>query len=297
MYANWNNCLRQARGEFIYIATSDDTMSPDCLEKMVDALDANPRCALAHCRLRAIDEHGKDIPHINEAWSLWSVFALSSGSLRDRPHVRLAPFDGLLHLGGETVYRSITQLLIRRSLFESIGMFESTWGSVGDFEWDMRAGLVANTVHVPDTWGAWRIHASQATAHAALGSAQHAQKIDGMIDHAVKRCRSKLEPAVERLVRSWLKRARDLRHFDLELLRHVDDALARRKFITAQVLTGSAAARAHVVRKLRRSAPEPFHDRIRVWLEDAGVRTVLLPASLPPPRTDGRPSGKLEYTS
>ena len=145
---SWNPCISAARGEFVYIATSDDTMAPDCLEKLVAALDAHPECALAHCPLKAIDEHGREIPHIMEAWSEWSIFALSSGPLRDRCHVRLAPFDGLLHLGGETVYRSITQLLIRRSLFDSVGMFESRWGSVGDFNWDMRAGLVANTVHV-----------------------------------------------------------------------------------------------------------------------------------------------------
>ena len=40
MYANWNNCIVKARGEFIYVATSDDTMAEDCLEKMVKALDA-----------------------------------------------------------------------------------------------------------------------------------------------------------------------------------------------------------------------------------------------------------------
>src|SRR5688572_20016405 len=35
LYANWNRCIERARGEFVYIATSDDTMAPDCLEKMV----------------------------------------------------------------------------------------------------------------------------------------------------------------------------------------------------------------------------------------------------------------------
>ena len=96
-------------------------------------------------------------------WSTRSVFALSSGPLLDRSHIRRAPFDGLLHLSGRSVYISITQLLIRRSLFDRIGLFESTWGSVGDFNWSMRAGLAASTVHVADTWGGWRLHAAQAT--------------------------------------------------------------------------------------------------------------------------------------
>jgi hypothetical protein len=65
-------------------------------------------------------------------------------------------------------------------------MFESMWGSAGDFNWNMRATLVANTVHVPDTWGGWRVHALQATAGACIGSAEHAAKIDAMIEHAIR---------------------------------------------------------------------------------------------------------------
>src|SRR6267142_6232334 len=55
-YPAWNECLRQTKGEFVYIATSDDTMAPDCLEKMVSALDQHPECDLAHCPLVIIDE-------------------------------------------------------------------------------------------------------------------------------------------------------------------------------------------------------------------------------------------------
>lgn len=39
LYAGWNECLRRATGDFIYIATADDTMSPDCLEKLSGALE------------------------------------------------------------------------------------------------------------------------------------------------------------------------------------------------------------------------------------------------------------------
>ena len=39
LYAGWNECLRRCRGEYIYIATADDTMVPECLEKMVGALE------------------------------------------------------------------------------------------------------------------------------------------------------------------------------------------------------------------------------------------------------------------
>jgi len=157
-------------------------------------------------------------------------------------------------------------------------MFESTWGSVGDFDWEMRAGLVASTVHVPHTWGGWRIHESQATASQSFGSEEHGQKIDGMIDHAVATCRSKLEPLVTRHLSSWVARAKDLRKFNRELVR-LDDTMARRRFIVAQLVTGSAAAREHVLGKLSGRVPEEFHERLRNWLDDAGVGARLVPSS------------------
>src|SRR5688572_8802242 len=61
LYPNWNNCLRRAQGEYVYIATSDDTMAPDCLEQMVRALEDNPDCDLAHCSLVVIDEQGNRV--------------------------------------------------------------------------------------------------------------------------------------------------------------------------------------------------------------------------------------------
>lgn len=43
MYGNWNNCLRRARGKYVYIATADDTMSPGLIAEMVGALE-NVEC-------------------------------------------------------------------------------------------------------------------------------------------------------------------------------------------------------------------------------------------------------------
>jgi glycosyltransferase involved in cell wall biosynthesis len=161
MYANWNNCIRQAQGEYVYIATSDDTMMPECLEKMVSALEANPDCGLCQCGLLIIDEKGEPLPETRQ----WNDFPLPSydGNLRIRQNKRFAPHDGLLHPAVFTVYTSITQLLIRRTVFDRIGLFEGQWGSIGDFEWGMRAGLVENCIYIPDILATWRIHANQAT--------------------------------------------------------------------------------------------------------------------------------------
>jgi Glycosyl transferase family 2 len=275
MYENWNNCIRAARGEYVYIATSDDTMAEDCLEKMVAALDANRDCDLAHCTLREIDEGGREW---HDWWRWGSVFALSSGGLVHQPHIRRAPLDGLLHLCGNSVYTSITQLLIRRSLFSRAGMFRSDWGSIGDVNWDMRAGLIANTVHVPGTWASWRKHSAQATAEARLGHIDHPRKTDEMIDHALAATKEQLPAQIRSSLRKWTRRMRDLRYLHLEI--HARPGVwSRRMFLARRVLSGSWAARRHIRVKMKgdRTVGEAAVKLILDWLNQVSAEPLLVP--------------------
>jgi hypothetical protein len=41
--------------------------------------------------------------------------------------------------------------------------FETKWGSVGDFEWQMRVALVYNCIFLPEKLATWRVHPEQAT--------------------------------------------------------------------------------------------------------------------------------------
>jgi hypothetical protein len=278
MYANWNNCIRAACGDYVYIATSDDNMAPDCLEKLVEALDTNPECDLAHCNLRMFDSKGEEVS--SRWWNEASLFARSSGDLLRQRHTRRAPFDGLLHLSGDTVYTSITQLLIRRSLFSRMGLFEPRWGSLGDFNWNMRAGLVANTVHVPDTWGGWRQHEAQATASAHFGSDHHVAKMDEMVDHAIAAVGDLLDSPIKRaLVRRWGPRMRGMRHLELAM-QTLPSRFSRRMYLASQLAAGTWAAWWQLGSRLN------FHptflecqaELMTRWLEKEGLGPVLLPA-------------------
>ena len=278
LYANWNNCIRLASGRYVYIAGNDDTIPNDFLEKQTAALEQHPECGLAHCRPRMIDENGCDA---SDWWPGSSLFARSSGGLLNRKHIHLAPFDGLLHLVGDSVYTSMSQILIRRSLFNQIGLFESRWGPVGDFNWGMRAGLVTNTIHVPDTWGGWRRHSDQATDGAALELPQHRQLIDEMIEHAVANCQTNLTPQVRYRLRSrWMPHMKDMRKF-FATLRSLDNPLRRRIYIALRLLAGSWTARQHIKSRLAKvdGLPEFAPEEIRKWLKDAGIGPVVIPVA------------------
>lgn len=269
MYANWNNCIRLARGEFIYIATSDDTMAYDCLEKMVAALDTNTDCDLAHCPMRVIDHHGEPG---SDWWSGSSLFARSSGDYLYRPHKRRAPFDGILCLLGDNIYSSVTQLLTRQSLFDKIGYYRTCWGSLGDFHWNLRAGLAASTVHVPDTWGGWRMHPSQATAAVKLNSPEHQAAIDAMINDVLGGDGSAMVPAKhQESLAELIARARELR---LHLRNHARlPKLARQLFLLRGILVGRSAARQHLLSTLfsGKRWPHLAPESVMSWFNEGAV--------------------------
>lgn len=181
IYAGLNKCIDLACGKYLYIATSDDTMTPNCLDKMVSALDSSPECGLAHCCLTYIDENSDEIIGRWQSSEKIRFF----GSKIDKPHLRIAPHDGILYCSLGTIYTSLTQLLIRRDVFDKIGHFKTQFGSRGDFEWGLRASLVFNTVHVPYELATWRIHPNQATQKAAINSAKGKQLACDMISSAL----------------------------------------------------------------------------------------------------------------
>lgn len=183
IYNNFNRCIRLAQGKYVYIATSDDTMAPNALEEMVKALEENPGCDLAHCKLRIIDEDN----NISDQ-KLWDNFFIVRyfGDLINQTHIRKAPHDGVLHFSGITVYTSLTQLLIKRSLFDRIGLFLENYGAPADYEWGMRATLIADTVHVPQYLATWRYHSKQATSENAANIAKASGKFIKMANHALE---------------------------------------------------------------------------------------------------------------
>lgn len=243
MYANWNNCVRRAQGEYIYIATSDDTMMPDCLEKMVAALDANAECGLCQCELLIIDEHGR--VHADDGWSTWLNYA---PEWKGREHKRLAPHDGLLHFALRTVYTSITQLLIRKTVFERVGYFDPRFGSCGDFEWEMRAALLYDVVYLPQKLATWRKHLSQATKPSE-NSANRALMLK-MSQVAFERARG-LEPVAlgEISLRGWLRFYRQ-QYFDFALAERGTRA-RRLVFLLIEAVLFNPSAWRHLASRVR----------------------------------------------
>ena len=270
IYPNFNRCIGGASGTYVYIATSDDTMASDFLEQMVEALDENPDCEIAHCPLRILNDTGKEMENW---WQVNSLFVRSTGVTSARRHLRPAPLDGILCLLGDNIYTSVTQLLIRRSLFDRVGLYQSDWGSVGDFHWNLRAGLVASSIHVPETWASWRMHMEQATAGAGLGSVEHSSKIESMIRDVLENQIGMLDSDLARRLNGRLGcRLLDVRAF-LRGLPVQNGALGRLIYALRSALAGSECARNYLISKALSKANWP-------WSGSNGIEELVVEAGV-----------------
>jgi hypothetical protein len=141
----------------------------------------------------------------------------------------------------------------------------------------MRAGLAAHTVHVPDTWGGWRVHAAQATAGVGLTSIEHAARVDAMIRDAVDRCGKYLTPAVRTALHErWLAEAAEWRELVRERAGYRNASWMWRALgLATRIGTGSRAAREYALARL---LARPGTGWVRRRLQHVETAPVLLPA-------------------
>jgi len=284
IYAAWNDCIERAACDYIYIATNDDTMEPDCLEKLAAALDAHPECDLAHCCLTFIDEQSRPVTHVT--WDDWPPVKFA-GSLISRRHVRPPGYDAVIACALKNPYYSVTQLLIRRGLFARGGLFEKRWGSFCDLEWQMRASLLTSTVHVPEYLATWRMHSLQSTSRARYCAAVKNGWMVEMVDSAIAFSKRVQSPGADGLPRR-LRRFFEAERFH-ERWQELSGRAAKLKFIL-ETLARDPAGFYYLWRDRRRrwESGEIFRD-IREELARLGIPAPVAEATERNPRNETVP--------
>tara|TARA_B110001469_G_scaffold126262_1_gene143491 strand:- start:981 stop:1955 length:975 start_codon:yes stop_codon:yes gene_type:complete len=159
IYPAWNQCLRQAVGEFIYIATADDYISEGLLAGLIGAFERDTSCDVTFSRLVWVGEDGVED---HDKW--FGLESVSSGSFLDIASKRgMMSSQYRAFLYGPFVI-SMNQMLVRRGVYEEIGFYPETVGSGGDLLWTFRAFSIAKVFYVDRGYAAWRIHPGQATS-------------------------------------------------------------------------------------------------------------------------------------
>ena len=60
-FRQWHRGVSDARGEFVWIAESDDSCAPDLIERLLAIAVSHPEVGLAYAQSKIIDENGREI--------------------------------------------------------------------------------------------------------------------------------------------------------------------------------------------------------------------------------------------
>lgn len=159
LYRALNRGIELADGEFLHIATCDDTMEPSFLQETVKSLQDTPAAGISATDVRFIDESGGDYIALHNGEGY--VRSAQVGQRPNTINIRETPHDSYLHLSTHSVYFSLTQLLIRKSHLTPSDLFRTDVGSAADFGWLMNLTSHTSTVHIPSKSATWRIHGAQ----------------------------------------------------------------------------------------------------------------------------------------
>jgi hypothetical protein len=161
MYADWNECLREVKTEYFYILTSDDTCFSSLVSTTIYALDQYPDVDACHFQYALIDETGEITRSYEEiTQSDFEIYA----EVNQFPHRRNGLTEFMMHLACRAIYRTITSLVFRKRLLDTLKGFQTIYGTAGDQDWTMRMALQTDIIYIPKLLATWRCYDEQATA-------------------------------------------------------------------------------------------------------------------------------------
>lgn len=155
-FKQWNKGVRLARGEYVWIAESDDNADPHFLERLVSVLDSKPDIVLVSCRSRNVGDDG----------------GIRDYAEHERPYI--ARYESTVEVDGReecqnyfvrlnTVYNA-SSVLFRKSVYDQVGGADETFRFCGDWKLWASMALTGRMVYVCESLNYHRVHDATVTA-------------------------------------------------------------------------------------------------------------------------------------
>ena len=133
-YSAINKGLCRAKGKYVRYSPTDDLLSPYATSLFVDYMEAHPDVAMVYGQFAYIDEEGR----ITE-------FSIQAG-----------PFHLKAYLRKKFSHGSMT-MMVRRDVFEKVGLFDTDFSYTGDFEFIARLAYRGfKIIYLPYLLGGFR---------------------------------------------------------------------------------------------------------------------------------------------
>lgn len=129
---NWNECIKQASGDYVLILHSDDILAPGILPKYAEYILKNPDCKFIH----------------SNAMDLLLPFF--------QAHTRVTQDQGVLVKGDQALNKIIldnnlacSTVMVAKECYENLGMFDENCWVSPDWEMWARIGKAYDLHHLP----------------------------------------------------------------------------------------------------------------------------------------------------
>lgn len=152
LFNNLNQSIHEVSTDWMLILCSDDILEVNAIQRLEECLDTFPDCELVLSSFRTICEEGK-------------LRFDTNGYFYDRfaPETTVFEEGGLLVplLKYGSINGNITGMLIKKSLFDKVGIWRADWSQAADWEWLIRACEKTRVLINRESIARVRVHSGQ----------------------------------------------------------------------------------------------------------------------------------------
>ncbi|WP_223033957.1 glycosyltransferase family 2 protein [Hanstruepera marina] len=162
--ANWNNCIRKAKGDYIKFLFQDDILEKHCISKLMTLMEDNPKTGLVYCKRRFLVDNMSDrtkgfIAYYGNLHTYWEDFEVKQGILPGKTYLKDKQFlNSPKNKIGEP-----TNVLLRRECFNKVGYFNEKLQQDLDSEYWYRVMRYFDIGFVDEILAGFRLHDKQAS--------------------------------------------------------------------------------------------------------------------------------------
>ncbi|MGL6136729.1 MAG: glycosyltransferase family 2 protein, partial [Planktothrix sp.] len=139
---NWNDCIKRSTGQWIHLLHQDDLVLPGFYTRMRELLEKEPTAGAGFCRHYYIDEQGKQR-------SLSALEQETNGIISNWLE-RIAVMQRI----------QFAAMVVKRSVYETLGGFSENAGSAADWEMWKRISAYYPVAYEPQTLACYRLHST-----------------------------------------------------------------------------------------------------------------------------------------
>ena len=156
-FKQWDHGVKKSKGEFIWIAESDDFAEPGFLEKALVILNKNKNIGLVYCNSKVIDEQ-KESEYLTS--DLKKKLHKSKWS-NDYINIGLNEMSEYLYI--RNTINNVSGVLFRKSKYVEAGFADLSMKYCGDWFLYIRMMLISDIAYLSSPLNAFRLHSNSSS--------------------------------------------------------------------------------------------------------------------------------------